>query len=53
MMEIWGTVEQLTAETSWAPLFMIPSRSAFEPTMNPVTLCKKTIGTFLVSEEVC
>ena len=47
MIEIWGTVEQLTAETSWAPILMIPACSALAPTMKPVTLWRKTIGVFL------
>lgn len=49
MMEMCGTVEQLTADTSWAPILIIPACSALAPTMNPVTLCKKMIGVFLPS----
>ena len=41
-----GTLEQLTAEMNYAPLLMIPECSAFVPTMNPVKLCKNTIGKF-------
>jgi hypothetical protein len=47
MMEMWGTVEQLTAETNCAPRLMILACSAFEPTMKPVTLCRKIKGMFL------
>jgi hypothetical protein len=39
-----GTLEQLTAETIWAPFLMMAECSALEPTMNPVTLCKKMMG---------
>lgn len=49
-MEMWGTLEQDTAETSWAPTLMIPACSALVPTMNPVTLCRKMIGIFLESQ---
>lgn len=47
MMEICGTLEQLTAETIWAPFLMMDACSALEPTMNPVTLWKNTMGVFL------
>lgn len=47
MMEIWGTLEQLTAETICAPFLIIAECSALVPTMNPVTLCRKSIGKFL------
>jgi hypothetical protein len=49
MIEIWGTVEQLTAETSWAPILMMPLCSALAPTMKPVTLWRNIIGVFLSS----
>ena len=45
--EIWGTVEQLTAETNCAPYLMIPDLSALRPTIKPVTLWRKRIGVFL------
>lgn len=47
MIEICGTVEQLTADTSWAPILIIPACSALAPTMKPVTLCRKMMGVFL------
>lgn len=47
MMEMWGTVEQLTAETSWAPILMLPACSALGPTMKPVVLWRKMMGVFL------
>jgi hypothetical protein len=40
-------LEVLTAETIWAPFLMMAECSALEPTMKPVTLCRKIIGTFL------
>ena len=42
-----GTFEQLTAETIWAPFLIMAECSALEPTMKPVTLCRKIMGTFL------
>lgn len=54
MIEIWGTVEQLTAETSCAPILMIPACSALAPTMNPVTLWRKMMGVFLgICQFIC
>lgn len=50
MMDTCGTVEQLTAETIWAPYLMIAEPSAFWPTMKPVTLCRNTMGVFLPFE---
>lgn len=47
MIEICGTVEQLTADTSWAPILIIPACSALAPTMKPVTLWRNTMGVFL------
>jgi hypothetical protein len=47
MIEMAGTFEQLTAETIWAPFLMMAECSALEPTMKPVTLCRKIMGTFL------
>lgn len=47
MMEMWGTVEQLTAETICAPFFMMAECSALGPTMKPVTLWRKIMGVFL------
>ena len=47
MIEMAGTLEVLTAETIWAPFLMMAECSALEPTMKPVTLCRKIMGTFL------
>lgn len=48
IMEMCGTLEQLTAETIWAPFLMIAACSALEPTMKPVTLWRKIMGRFLM-----
>lgn len=47
MIEMAGTLEQLTAETIWAPFLMMAECSALEPTMKPVTLCRKMMGVLL------
>lgn len=44
MIEIAGTVEQLTADTICAPFLIIAECSALEPTMKPVTLWRKMMG---------
>ena len=44
--QYFGTTELLTAFTIFAPSLMIPPCSDFDPTMNPVTSCKKTKGIF-------
>ncbi len=43
---IFGTTELATAFTSLAPSLMMPPRSAREPTMKPVTSCRKSSGIF-------
>lgn len=48
MIEMAGTLEQLTADTICAPFFMMAECSALVPTMKPVTLCRKMVGVFLV-----
>jgi hypothetical protein len=52
MREMCGTVEVLTAETIWAPHFMMEACSALEPTMKPVTLWRNIIGVCLDGELV-
>ena len=47
MIDMCGTEEQETADTSCAPALIMPACSALAPTMKPVTLCKKMIGVFL------
>ena len=44
MRVIFGTEAQLTAFTSLAPFFAIPSFSYFFPTMKPVMFCRKSSG---------
>ena len=44
--QYFGTTELLTAFTILAPSLIIPPCSDFEPTIKPVTSCKKTKGIF-------
>ena len=41
----FGTREQATALTIFAPSFAMPPCSTFLPTMKPVMFCRKTSGT--------
>jgi len=52
MIDMCGIVEQLTADTINAPRLMMPACSALEPTMKPVTLWRKRIGTRLQDYEI-